>query len=268
VPDHGEYIQGWVQASVRARERMGVHLDVPYGAHPRQRLDIFPATGALAPALVFIHGGYWHMLDKKSFSFPAPTMNEAGVAFVAVGYPLAPEVGVGDIVECLRQALVWLWRNGADYGVDRESLLVAGHSAGGHLTAMMMATDWTQRGPDLPQHLVKAGSAISGIYDLEPIRLSYLNDVLGLDEETARRNSPIHNLAMASGTLNLVVGGRESDEFRRQQLEFHESWSGQCLSGRALELPGRDHFSILDDLGDPNSELFRIVVEPCLASPK
>lgn len=268
MPDHGDHIERWAQASARAREQVRAHLDVPYGTHPRQRLDIFPTTAALAPALVYIHGGYWHMLDKSSFSYPAPMMTEAGVAFVAAGYPLAPEFAVGDIVECLRQALVWLWRNGAEYGVDRGSLCVAGHSAGGHLAAMMMVTDWAQRGLDIPGHLVNAGTAISGIYDLEPIRLSYLNDVLSLEEETAKRNSPIHNLATASGTLNLAVGGRESDEFRRQQLDIHESWSGQGLSGRALELPDLDHFSILDGLGDPDSELFQVIVEPCLAGPK
>jgi arylformamidase len=268
VPGHGDHIGRWAQASARVRERGQAHLDVPYGTHPRQRFDIFPARAALAPALVYIHGGYWHMLDKSSFSFPATTMAEAGVAFAAVGYPLAPEFGVGDIVESLRQALVWLWRNGAEYGVDRDSLSVAGHSAGGHLAAMMMVTDWSKRGSDIPEHPIKGGTAISGIYDLEPIRLSYLNDVLGLDEETVKRNSPIHNMAAAAGPLNLAVGGRESDEFHRQQRDIHGRWSGQGLPGRSLDLPGHNHFSILDGLEDPTSELFRLVVETCLVNPQ
>ena len=268
VPDHGDHIRRWAQESTRVRERLPAYLDVPYGDHPRQMFDIFPATAAPAPALVYIHGGYWHMLDKSSFSFPAPTVTEAGVTFVAVGYPLAPEFGVDDIVESLRQALVWLWRNGADYGIDRDALSVAGHSAGGHLTAMMMVTDWAQRDVDIPEYLVQAGTAISGVYDLEPIRLSYLNDVLGLDEETAKRNSPIYGLATASGTLNFAVGGRESDEFRRQQVDLHGRWSVEGLPGKALELPDRDHFSILDGLVDPDSALFRLVLEPCLVGSK
>lgn len=261
VPDHGDYLARWASDSASVRAHMPDHLDLAYGDHPRARLDVFGARRAdgPAPALLFIHGGYWQALDKESFSFPAPALTAAGIAYVPISYPLAPDANLDEIVENARQAVAWLWKNGDRFGIDTNNIFVAGHSAGGHLTAMMMGTDWPSIAPDLPADLVTAGCAISGLYDLEPIRLAYLNDVVGLDSDMARRNSPIHYPPDAAGTLLLVVGEDETDEFRRQQSAMLEAWRGHELVGVAVELPALNHFSVVDGLADPRSPLFKAI---------
>lgn len=261
VPDFTHYAERWQRASEAARVSMDCYPDIAYGSGPRQRLDIFPCGAGPAPALVFIHGGYWQSFDKSCFLYPAPAMVGNGVAFVALGYPIAPEAGMDDIVDSVRMALAWLWRHGRDYGIDPDRISVSGHSAGGHLTAMAMATDWPRREPDLPADLVKTGCAISGLYDLEPIRLSYLNEKLDLDAATARRNSPVNNLPRASGSLRLAVGGAESEEYLRQQSDYHTVWTAAGLPGDALILEKRNHFSIVDRLDDPDDAMFRAATE-------
>jgi len=258
VPDHPIYLERWARESAQARETLPCHLDLAYGTGAREWLDVFPAGhGKAAPALVFIHGGYWKALDKSDFSYPATTLVEAGIAYVALGYPLAPAAGMDEIVASVRRALAWLWREGSGHGVDPARLVVSGHSAGGHLTAMMLATDWAAVADDLPADLVKGGLSISGLYDLEPVRLSYHNVELRLDAQAVRRNSPLRHLPVAAAPLALVVGAKETDEFRRQQQEFLAAWRARGLEGSGAEFPGRNHFSIIDGLSDPASPLHR-----------
>jgi arylformamidase len=252
VPDAGRYIDSWPAASKAARARLGGTLDLAYGPHARHRLDIFPAKaagGGKPPVFAFIHGGYWQSLDKSVFSFVAAPFVEAGVTVALLGYPIAPEAGMDEIVASLRLALVWLGRHAGEHGGDPDRLYLSGHSAGGHLTAYMMAEDFsTDAG--LPQPLLKGGLALSGLYDLEPIRLSYLNKPLGMDADVARRNSPV-NRPVGSMPLILAVGGSETDEFRRQQADY----AAQCRKAgwpvETIEVPGRNHFSALESLADP-----------------
>ncbi len=257
VPDHEDYFARWDEQSEAARDRLTGHLDIAYGMHERARLDIFPAEEQPSPALVFIHGGYWQFMGKEQYSFPAPAFVDTGVSYVAVGYPLCPAVSIDTIVSNICEALAWLWRNADAYGIDPRHLQVPRHSAGGHLTAMALATDWPELGIDLEPKLARTGTAISGLYDLEPIRLSYLNAGLGLDAEAAVGNSPIRQIPDAAAPLLLAVGGDESDEFRRQQNEFLAAWRGPTRPATSMELPGKNHFSIVDQLGDPDSLLFQ-----------
>ncbi|HLJ19386.1 MAG TPA: alpha/beta hydrolase, partial [Stellaceae bacterium] len=169
-----------------------------------------------------------------------------------------------EIVRQNRAAVAWLHRNARDYGIDAARIHVAGHSAGGHLTAMMLATDWAPLGLD--RNPVRGACAISGLYDLEPIRLCYLNDVLSLEAAEAARNSPLHHLPKQSPPLILSVGTGETDEFLRQQAEFATAWRAAGLPLEMADQPGDHHFSVIDRLGQPNSPLHRAVMRQISSS--
>lgn len=251
------YFERWQRWSGNSRRRLAGTLDVAYGEKPGERMDVFASSrsGGAAPVHVFIHGGYWHSRDKAEFSYLAEGLVEAGTVVVLLNYSLAPEADMDEIVRQNRAALVWLWHRAGDYGGDRERIFVSGHSAGGHLAAMMAITDWPAFDPDLPVDLVKGGCAISGIYDLEPIRLCYLNDIVGLDGDMAARNSPIRHIPPRAAPLILCVGGDETPEYQRQQAEFADAWR-QAGHGLALvEAPGHHHFTVVDELGRAGSAL-------------
>ena len=255
VPDFQDYIDRWTEASAKAREvTRGVELNVAYGPGPREKLDVFSA-GPQKPVLVFIHGGYWRSLDKDVFSFLAPALNAAGISAVLINYPLAPAATMDEIVATVRGAFVWLAGHGGGLGLNIARMHVAGHSAGGHLAAMVMSTDWSALDGQLPADLVKGGCAISGLYDLEPIRLCYLNEDLHLDMESARRNSPIHLAPARAGPLILTVGGLEPAEYQRQQRVQADAWRTAGHSLTTVDAPGLDHFSIVDSFLAPNGPL-------------
>jgi arylformamidase len=255
VPEHPEYFRRWAEDSAAVRRTRPCQLDIPYDG---ERLDLFPAERRPAPCLLFIHGGYWQALDKSDFSFLVPAFQDAGVAVAVVNYTLAPKAGMDDIVRQNRAAVAWLQRNAPEYGLDPARIHVAGHSAGGHLTAMVLATDWSAFGLDLDP--VRGACAISGLYDLEPIRLCYLNDVLGLDALGAERNSPIHHLPKQSPPLILSVGTGETDEFLRQQEAFAAAWRGAGLALEIADQPGDHHFAVVGRLGESQGPLHRAVM--------
>lgn len=267
-PHATEYIETWDRESLRVRESLPCRLDVAYGGAPGETLDIFPAAPAAAansaapggaPVHVFIHGGYWRALDKQGFSFVAEPLVAAGSAVVVVNYALAPSVTVGQIVGQVREAIAWSYRNAGSFGGDPERLYVSGHSAGGHLTAMAMTHDWSA-GAELPADLIKGGCAISGVFDLEPVRLCYLNDEVRLDERAVRDNSPLHRVGPGGGPLVVAVGGGETDEFLRQSAEFATAWSDAGNPGSHLVLPGLDHFSIMAELAGAGGALTRTLL--------
>jgi arylformamidase len=258
VPDFQDAIDRWAADSAAVRAGPGARLDLAYGAGERERLDIFPAADG-APVLVFLHGGYWRSLDKNTFAFVAPAWNAAGVSVVTVTYPLCPAATMDELVDAVRRAFVWLAREGGEHGLDTGRIHVAGHSAGGHLTAETMSTDWMAIDLGLPGDLIKGGCAISGLYDLEPIRLSYLNQDLRLDVESAHRNSPLRHLPKRAGPLILTVGGAESDEYHRQQNDYEAAWRRAGHPATVVDVPGHNHFTVLDLLADRESALFAAV---------
>jgi len=255
VPEHADYFRRWAEASAAARERLDGHLDLAYGDHPKQTLDYFPAADNAAPILAFIHGGYWQSLDKSDFSFPAPAWLERGVSFASLNYPLAPEAGIPEILESCRAAVLWLWHNAYALGADRGRIFLAGHSAGGHLATMLLATDWTSFGA-LPPDLVKGACSVSGVYDLEPIRLSYQNPILKLDAGTARAMSPFHARPPQDRPILLAVGGAETPEFLRQQEAFAQAWSAAGAQVDRLVLDRLNHYAAVNCLADPQSAAF------------
>jgi arylformamidase len=215
-----------------------------YGAAPRQRVDVHPCGAAGAPTLAFIHGGYWQTNDKEPMAFVGAGLVPAGFHFVNIEYTLAPAVRLDAIVAEVRTAVAWTIEHAKDWGGDPARVFVAGNSAGGHLTAMAMS-----------DARVAGGIAISGLFDLEPIRLSYLNENLRLDAAEAERNSPIHHLPARSGPLVVTVGLDELPELIRQSQEFATAWTKRGLPGRYLPLEGHDHFSIVDELASPDGRL-------------
>jgi arylformamidase len=257
VADAAEWLARYTRESARTRDELPCRLDVAYGPSPGETLDVFPARGsAPAPVHVFIHGGYWHRLDKADGSFVARGLLPAGAAVVVINYALIPTVQMDELVSQCRASIAWVYRHAASFGGDPSRIFVSGHSAGGHLVAMLMSTDWTAFG-GLPADPIKAGCGISGLYDLEPIRLCYLNDVLKLTPETARRHSPIHHPPSHAGPLLLAVGALEGPEYLRQSHELAGVWRRRGLSSEAVEMAGHHHFSIVAELEDPSSDLSR-----------
>jgi len=259
VPEHPRYFARWARDSAATRERLRCRPDLRYGRSEAERLDFFPAPGdrTRAPLLAFIHGGYWQALDARDFDYLAPAYTDHGIAYASLNYGLAPSVAVEEIVTHCRAALAWLWRQADRLGLDRGRFYVAGHSAGGHLSAMMMLTDWPTIDPELPTDLVKGGCAVSGMFDLEPVRRTYLNDALGLDQATARRLSPIRLLDDRAdpGPLILAVGDDETEAFRRQLSDFAAAWQARGFRCDVVALPDRNHFSAVDALGEPGHPL-------------
>ena len=249
VPDFGQYFERWVRDSALARGQ-ACSTSVPYGAHTSETLDIFPAESADAPVLVFIHGGYWRFLDKFDHSFVAPPFQKAGCTVVVPNYALCPAVTVPDIAMQMVRALAWVWRHIAEYGGDPRRITVAGHSAGGHLAAMLMACQWPVFAPDLPADVVHNALSISGLHELESIRRSpMLQSGLLLTDDHVLKASPAWMPAPARGELMCVVGGDESQEFLRQNALMQQAWGVKRVP-KALAMPGRQHFSMLDALCD------------------
>jgi arylformamidase len=254
-PDHPRHFARWQESSARARSTMTCHLDVAYGASPGEALDIFPARKGDGSALLFIHGGYWRSLDKKDFSFLAPALVDAGVSLVVANYDLCPKVTIGHIVQQMLAASAWLYRNAERYGMDEDRLFVSGHSAGGHLAAMMLAALWPVYDRSLPRELYKGALAVSGVYDLRPLtQMDWLNGDLRLDEESAFTLSPAFVPPATRAPLYLAVGGLESSEFKRQNSLLAQRW--KSVLGGDVAMPGRDHFTVIDGLADPANALF------------
>ena len=234
------YVADWTKRSETIRKAPGARLDLRYGPGARHRLDVFPSGVPAAPTLVYIHGGYWQMNDKEPYAFLGEGVLAAGLNLAVVEYTLAPAARMDQIVAEIRSAVSWVIEHAKEHGGDPARVFVSGHSAGGHLTAMAM-TDARLAG----------GVAISGIYDLEPIRLNYLNDKLGLDVAEAERNSPMRHFPASAAPLVVAVGLSELPELVRQSEEYAAAWTGRGLHGRYLPVPGHDHFSILEEMARP-----------------
>jgi arylformamidase len=263
VADAPDWLQRYPRESERTRRELPCRLDLPYGPSPAETLDVFlpadTAAASRAPVQVFLHGGYWHLLDKADFSFVARAFAPAGAVTVVINYALVPTVDMDELVRQCRAAVAWVYRNAAAFGGDPDRVFVSGHSAGGHLTAMLLATDWPAFG-GLPPGIVKGGAGISGLYDLEPIRLSYLNHVLGLTPDQARRHSPVHLTPPSRAPLLLPVGVLEGPEYLRQTRDLAAAWRPHGIPCETMEMPGIHHFSIVSQLEDPASDLARAIL--------
>lgn len=269
VPEFADHFARWISLSAQARLTPDATLDIPYGEGHGEMLDIFPAKGANsqkggAPVLVFIHGGYWRSLDKSDHSFVAPAFTREGACVVVPNYALCPgdaahPVTVSDITMQMVRALAWTYRNIARYGGDPTRITVVGHSAGGHLAAMLLACVWKSVAPDLPARLVKNALSLSGLFELESIRHTpFLADSLKLTPAQVKKNSPAWFPApqrvKGRGVLYTVAGANESAEFLRHNLLIQQAW-GKKVVPVSEALPGLNHFSILEALVQPGHRL-------------
>jgi arylformamidase len=256
VPEHPQFLARWTEALAGARNSMKAQLDLRYGDMPGETIDVFPAKNGDGSCMLFIHGGYWRSLDKKDFSFLAPAWVDAGVTLAVVNYDLCPRVGMAEIVRQMLRASRWLWLNAEKHAIDRERLYVSGHSAGGHLTAMLMCALWPQFDARLPKALFKGGLAISGIYDLRPLmEVDFLQSDLCLDPALALRLSPAFLPTSTRVPVMTSVGADESPEFLRQNALLGERW--KSVFAGDIPMPGKNHFSVMDGLADPSSALFQ-----------
>lgn len=254
-----EITGNWQRAADEARAGRDVYLDVPYGADPAEKMDIFRARGRSKGMLMFIHGGYWRGFDKKDFSFVGPALANAGVTVAVVNYSLCPKVQIRDIVMQMVQACAWLYRNGSNFGAPAGRLHVAGHSAGGHLAAMMLATLWPVYSKDLPKKVVRGALAISGLYDLTEIaRAPFLKDDLRLIEKAAIESSPGLMPPATDASLYLAVGEKENEGFHYQNTLLGRKWKKVLKDDIAC--PGDNHFTVLNRITQPDSPMFKAVM--------
>lgn len=255
VPNHAEIAARWEKASAQYRADAKCELDKPYGKGERQRYDLFlPKNGAPSGLAVFIHGGYWQRGDRKAYSFVARGLNERGISVAVPSYTLCPGPSVMDIVAEMRQFLKALWEQ------TKRHPVVTGNSAGGHLTAAMVATDWAKAG-GVPGDLVRAGYAISGVYDLAPLIGTSINEPVKLDAARAREASPLFWPAPAGNrTFVAAVGGDESQEFIRQGLEVTAAWSRAGVKAECVIVPDTNHFTVVDELARAESAMLARVV--------
>jgi len=244
VPEHPPIMAGWVKDAAEYRAQHPPRV-LRYGPGERHRIDLFP--GGDGPIVVFIHGGYWQALDGSSFSHCARGLNAHGISVAVPTYDLCPAVSIGDIITQMRSAARELAKLG-------QPLIVSGHSAGGHLAACMLATDWTAFDASLPNNLVTAAYAISGLFDLPPLVETSINKALGMDATSAKDASPLFWTPPTRGSLDAVVGGNESAEYFRQSRTIVAEW-GRGIATRFGTVPDANHFTAIAPLSDPNSPM-------------
>jgi arylformamidase len=260
VPEHPQIFERWQRdaAAYRAEAAKAgrAELGLKYGASPRQTIDLFKPRGNDADKLaLFIHGGYWRSLEPSSFSHVARGMNERGVTVAVSGYDLCPQVSIADIIRQTQAACLHLWKR-----LNRR-IMVSGHSAGGHLAACMVATDWKALDPSAPADLVPAGYAISGLYDLGVLLHLSSNADFKLDAAEARRISPLFWPVARGRALDAVVGGLESSAFLRQSKAVADGWRARGCDTRYEEIAGTNHFTVCDPMCDPDSAMTKRLVE-------
>lgn len=264
VADSADVLARWAQASALVRERANCHLDLRYGPAPRQTLDVFtpdPAfAGGFAPVLVIIHGGYWRSLDKSDYAFLAASFTDEGALVVIPNYELCPNASIERIAMQLTEAVAWAWRHAGEHGGDPSRIVLVGHSAGGHLAAMLSACDWKRVGKDLPRRLVQGAMSVSGLHDLAPLRrVPSLQADLRLDAASVRRLSPVNfPPPVAPQTLFALVGEQESEEYLRQNRLIQQAWGVRAVPV-CETVPGCNHFTVLHDVADPESRAHQLV---------
>jgi arylformamidase len=256
-----ETIARWIQKSTEFHHSVDV-VTVAYGDTGRQSIDLLrPERPSAAPVLAFIHGGYWRntRLTKSSYSFCVEPLVKTGVMVAMIEYDLCPTVSMDTLVGQVRKACAWVWRHAADYGGDSGAFHISGHSAGGHLSAMMAVTNWPSYEAGLPSDMVKSIIPISGLFELEPLRTTSLNNDLRLDASAARRNSPVFMAPASRMPVSIIVGGAESDEFRRQSRSLTDQWM-HAGAVNYHETPGH-HFSVVEAMTEPHNPVTATILE-------
>lgn len=253
VPDAVAIYGAWPAWAADTRARRPFRT-VRYGEHAREAMDIFPAAEPRG-TVVFFHGGYWRAFSKDDFSWVADGFVDLGFSVAILNYPLCPDVTLRDIVGSTRRAFAAL--HGEHLGsAERDRIVVTGHSAGGYLTGLMLATDWTEFG--MPADPIRAAIPISGVFELLNLTRTSMNQAIRLTESEALALTLTTEPPKSRARLTLVVGGDESDEFHRQSEALATAWPS--LDGTVLDIPGRNHFDVIEDLRRPGTVLHNTVL--------
>lgn len=250
-------VPDWIARSENSRKTLDCKIGVAYGVSAKQKLDIFHASRAAGPTLIYFHGGYWQRGDKSIYSFLADAFIAKDVNVVLPGYDLCPTVSMTEISRQAREAVSWVWRNADELNIARDQITVMGHSAGGHITGMMMGTAWTAFSSDLPANLIKAGIPVSPLNLLEPLRHCSIGDALHMDAAEAGRESPMNNPPKTNAPQLVVCGGAETEEFHRQSDMYVGAFATSDRKMERYSVPGCDHFDELNALADPEHDFFR-----------
>lgn len=254
VPDHAIHLERWETLSRQTEKMYPVVKDIAYGELSRERLDIYPSLKSDSKTLIFIHGGYWRNLDKATFQFVARAFHSYNITTVLITYPLAPEVSIDQVVSSCRKAVHWVQENISQYNGDPHEIYIAGHSAGGHLAVMMMTAN--EKNLNLNADVIKGVCSMSGLFNLTPIQLSDVNETLKMDEAMTSQNSPVQLEPITKCPLILAVGADETDEYKDQSEELYKNWKEKILV-QLLQIPGLNHYSIVEDLLTINSSLHK-----------
>jgi arylformamidase len=250
-------IPRWAERSASARRDLNCTNDIAYGSATKQKLDLFRSADASNPLLIYFHGGYWQRGDKSIYSFLAAPFVKNGVNVIIAGYQLCPDVSITAISDQARKLLLWVWDNAGPLGVSVENLVVMGHSAGGHITGMLMGTDWKNIDAKLPDNLIKCAIPISPLNELQPLRFTSINDGVRMDAVEAASQSPMNNPPLTDAPQLVVCGERETDEFHRQADIYASQFVTPQRVIKRYTVPACDHFDELDQLAEEDSHFFR-----------
>ena len=255
--DFAQISEGWIARSKAFRESTSSHLDCVYGDGDRDKLDVFLSGTENAPLFVFIHGGYWQRGDKSVYSFVADSFVQSGIDVALIGYELCPDASMSKMFAKIQQALIWLWRHADDVNISRDRINISGHSAGGHLTGMVMTTKWSELENDLPDDLIKSGIPISGLYQLEPLLHTTISDALHLTDDEVQHLSPHYQTPATNAPILVTLGGAETPQFHWQADQFMHAWKDTAVKMAHHAEPDVDHFDVLNRLADTGSEIFK-----------
>lgn len=261
VPEHPELLAEWAAMSAAWEADAKKMRTLIYGDSDAETLDLFLAEADNAPVHMYIHGGYWQANDKKSSSFVARPLVEAGAHVAVIDYGLCPDVTIDEIGRQCRAALAFLYRCVKSFGGNPDRITVSGHSCGGQLVGMVMATDWAEFGEDLPKDLVKGGVSISGVFDLEPLLNTTINLKVGMDDAVARRNSPLFMKPVCGAPLALYWGDNETDAFRQQSETMAAAWDAKGVETVAEAISGVNHFTVLTGMENPAHPATRAILQ-------
>lgn len=260
TPTFQQYVDGWKSDSADIRARLRCHCDLAYGPSDPEKLDVFPADrNTPAPVQMFFHGGGWRSMDKETYSYIARAFHRHGAMTVIVNYALCPSVTIDELVRQCRESVVWTFRNAARFGGDNTRIFISGHSAGAHVAAMMATTDWKTY-DDLPVDPIKGVTAISGLYELEAVRLSSTYSPLGFSQEQVVRNSPVALPPPGRMPYIVALGAHESREFHRQSQIYFEFLRQAGIECTYYAVAGHHHYSVLDAFENERHPLGRAVL--------
>ena len=262
VPNYEELVDRYTSESILIQEQVNFIKDLIYDHDSGECLDLVTTGDASSPICIFFHGGYWQLLSKNDALFPAKTFLDNGITYCAVDYTLAPEASIGEMIEQCRKSIQWIYNNAEQYGYDASQIYVAGSSAGAHLAAMVILTDWKKY--NLPTDIIKGGTLLSGIFDIRPIVKTYINEPLKLDLKDAENLSPLFKLKSNETQLIVSWGANETNEFKRQSIEFEKKWKELGNRSTLLEVQHANHFDILFYMLDSDCPLRELIMKQIL----